>query len=103
MVVGGYNAVCSDASVTLQCTLMGNVLTWNTPDGAFNFVRGRQDESNSGSYHARLMEFNATHLISTLSFTFTDEISINCSDTHSSNGTDITIESIQPLVIVKLS
>ena len=94
LVVGDNNAVCSGASVTLQCTLMGNVLTWNTPEGALNFVRGRQDESNAGSYHARLMEPNATHLISRLSFTFTSEITINCSDNTASTSTTVTTEGI---------
>ena len=100
VVVGGNNPVCSNASVTLQCTLMGNILTWNTPEGALNFVRGRQNESYVGSYYATHMELNDTHLISTLSFTITAEITINCSDTHSSDGTTIVIEGMV-LVIIK--
>ena len=94
VVVGDNNAVCTGASVTLQCTLTGNVLTWNTPDGALNFVRGRQDESNAGSYYGQLMELNATHLRSTLSFTFAAEITINCSETTASSTITLTREGI---------
>ena len=90
--VGDNNAVCTGASVTLQCTLTGNVLTWNTPGGALNFVRGFQSESNAGSYYGQLMELNATHLRSTLSFTFTAEITINCSDATASSTLTVTIE-----------
>ena len=79
VVVGGNGAFCSGASVTLQCTLTGDVLTWNTPDGALNFIRGRSRESDDGSYHGRLLE-NSTHLRSNLTFTFTSQITISCSD-----------------------
>ena len=36
--VGDNNALCAGASVTLQCTLTGDLLIWNTPQGALNFV-----------------------------------------------------------------
>ena len=94
VVIGDNNVLCTGASVTLQCTLTGNFLTWNSPYGALNFVRGRQDESNGGFYHARLMELNATHLRSTLSFTFSAEITINCSDTTASNSATLVVEGI---------
>ena len=39
VVVGGNNAVCTGASsVTLQCMLMGDTITWITPEGALNFL-----------------------------------------------------------------
>ena len=94
VIVGNNNVLCTGASVTLQCTLTGNVLTWNTPDGALNFVRGRQVESNAGSYYGQLVELNATHLQSTLSFIFTAEITINCSDTTASNSATLVVEGI---------
>ena len=94
-VVGDNNALCTGATATLQCTLMGNILTWNTPEGALNFVRGFQSESNAGSYHGQLIELNATHLKSTLTFIFTTEITINCSDTTTtSNSITLVVEGI---------
>ncbi|CAI8001974.1 hypothetical protein GBAR_LOCUS3291, partial [Geodia barretti] len=92
VVVGGNNALCVGMSVTLQCTVMGGVLTWETPEGALNFIRGRQNTSYQGSYYGQLMESNDTHLISTLNFTFTTEITINCSDTSSIAGTTVIVE-----------
>ena len=94
MVVGGSPAQCSGASVTLQCTLAGNTLTWNTPDGALNFVRDRGSESDAGSYHGQLWELNSTHLRSTLTFTFSNQIKINCSDGSASDSTTVTVEGI---------
>ena len=94
VVVGGNNAFCVGMSVTLQCTLMGGLLTWETPEGAYNFIRGRQNTSYAGSYYGQLMESNDTHLISTLTFTFTTEITINCSDTSSIAGTTVIVEGI---------
>ena len=92
VVVGGNNALCVGMNVTLQCTLMGGVLTWLTPEGALNFFRGRNDAFYTGSYYGQLIEPNGTHLISTLNFTFTTEITINCSDTRSIDGTTVIVE-----------
>ena len=91
-VVGDNNALCTGATATLQCTLMGNVLTWNTPEGALNFDHGFQSEPNAGSYHGQLIELNATHQKSILTFTFTTEITINCSDTTTSNSVTLVVE-----------
>ena len=98
VVVGDSNTQCTGASVTLQCTLTGDVLTWITPEGALNFVRGRQDVSNAGSYQAMLTELNSTHLSSRLTFTFDAEITINCSDTSASNSTTLVIEGMASIV-----
>ena len=92
VVVGESNAVCSGASVTIHCTLTGDVLTWNTPDGALNFIRGRSSLSESGSYHGRLQELNSTHLISNLTFTFTSQITISCSDGCANSSITVTVE-----------
>ena len=95
MVVGDNNALCTGASVTLQCTLTGDVLTWITPEGALNFVRGRQSESNAGSYQGQLTELNDTHLRSTLTFTFTAPITINCTDQSASSSINVTVEGME--------
>ena len=94
VVVGGNNALCVGMNVTLQCTLMGGVLAWETPEGALNFIRGRQNTTYRGSYYGQLMESNDTHLISTLTFHFKTEITINCSDTSSIAGTTLIVEGI---------
>ena len=105
--VGGNSAVCLDASVTLQCTLTGDVLTWNTPNGGLNFIRNRASESDAGFYHGRLQELNSTHLRSNLTFTFTSQITISCSDDSENTSTTISIEGIYcirvPLKYVTLS
>ena len=80
VVVGGNNAVCTGASVTLQCMLMGDTITCITPEGALNFLRGRQNNSKAGSYQGQLLELNETYLRSTLIFNFTPQVTINCSD-----------------------
>ena len=92
--VGGNSAVCSGASVTLQCTLTGDGLTWNTPNGELNFVRGRASEPDVGSYHGRLQELNSTHLRSNLTFTFTSQITISCYDGSANTSTTISTEGI---------
>ena len=94
VVVGGNSTVCSGASVTLQCTLTGDVLSWNTPDGALNFIRGRSNQSESGPYDGRLQELNSTHLRSNLTFTFTSQITISCSDGSANISITVTVEGI---------
>ena len=91
VVVGGNNAFCTGVSVTLQCIIKGDTLTWITPEGALNFVRGRQSESNSGGYQGQLQELNDTHLSSTLTFTFNFHITINCTDWSSNNYNSTTL------------
>ena len=103
VVVGGSNAQCSGTSVTLQCILAGITLTWNTPIGALNFVRDRGSESYAGSYHGQLFELNSTHLRSTLTFTFSNQITINCSNDSASDSITVTVEGIiftQLLIVI---
>ena len=64
------------ASVGCSRTLTGNVLTWNTPTVA------------------KSVELDDTHLGSTLTFTFTAEITVNCSDTTASNSSTLVVERI---------
>ena len=92
VVVENSVAQCSGASVTLQCTLAGNTLTWNTPDGALTFVRDRSNESEGGSYHGELWEINSTHLRSNITFIITEETSIHCSDEIVDENVTLSIE-----------
>ena len=101
LVVGGNNAICSGASVTLECTLMGNTLTWNTPEGDFTFIRGREAAPFPSFYYGQLMELNATLLRSTLSFTFTAEVTFNCSSDISDSSTTVVLEGMNPLKKVR--
>ena len=101
VVVGGNNAVCSGANVTLQCTLMGNILSWNTPEGDFNFIRGRQAAPFPRFYYGQLMELNGTLLRSTLSFTFTAEITFYCSSDISDSSTTVVLEGMNLLKKVR--
>ena len=102
MVDGDSIAQCSGASVTLQCILAGNTLTWNTPDGALNFVRNRGSESDADSYHGQLWELNSTHLRSTLTFTFSNQITINCSNDSASDSITVSVEGIHFMVTIAL-
>ena len=92
MAVGGNNAFCSGASVTLQCTLTGDVLSWHIGDRAINFVRGFSSEADAGLYHGQLLELNSTHLRSNLTFTFTSQITISCSDGSVNTSIKLSIE-----------
>ena len=97
MVVGGYNALCTETSITLQCTLSGDFLSWNTPEGTLYLVRGIHNnnfDTNVGSYHGQLEELNGTHIRSKLTFNFTVQITINCTDLTSSNSSTIIIEGV---------
>ena len=42
---------CPGEPVAVQCTLGGRTLTWNTTEGGFSLVRGRQEEGDSGFFH----------------------------------------------------
>ena len=48
-------------------------------------------------YYGQLMELNATLLRSTLSFTFTAEITFNCSSDISDSSTTVVLEGMNPL------
>ena len=102
VVVGGKNALCTGASVTLQCTLTGHVLTWNTPEGALNFVRGGKSEINE-IYQGNLEELNDTHIRSTLAFNCSAEITINCTDQMDQRSTTIIIEGVAFTFLYPLS
>ena len=93
MVVGGSRGVCSGASVTLQCTLTGNLLLWKKPDGDINLVRGLHTTwSGSGTYQWELVELDDTHLQSSLTFTFSNQITINCTNVAYTSSITIHIE-----------
>ena len=80
MIVGGSIAQCSGASVTLQCTVAGNILIWNTPVGQFFLARGVATGMNRGTHQTQLQVLNETHLKSNLTFIVNYEISVNCTD-----------------------
>ena len=81
---------CPGEPVAVQCTLGGRTLTWNTTEGGFSLIRGRQEEGDLGSFHWTLQELDAGALQSTLTFSTTTEIAIGCS-----NGTESSSASVQ--------
>ena len=89
--VGGKNVVCTGESVTLQCTVMGDRLTWNTTEGALNLVRGRLGNTIGDSFQAMLINLNDTHLRSTLTLDITFQTTINCSDINDRSESTITL------------
>ena len=93
MVVGGSTAECTSASVTLQCTVTGNSLTWTTPDGQLILIRGVHTDLDRDLYRTQLQEINATHLRSNLTFINNDQISFICTD--SENTAEIITVSIE--------
>ena len=70
---------CPGESVAVQCTVGGDVLTWNIPEGALNLLRGRH-EGDVGSFHWTLLEIDENTLQSTLTFAATTEFDIGCSN-----------------------
>ena len=98
MVVGGSIAQCSGASVTLQCTVVGNILIWNTPEGQFLLARGVSTGMNRSTYQSQLQVLNETHVRSNLTFTVNAEISVNCTDgCHAARNMSVKIEGIHVL------
>ena len=98
MVVRGSIAQCSGASVTLQCTVAGNILIWNTPEGQFFLARGVATGMNRSIYKSQLQALNETHLRSNLTFIVNYEISVNCTDGgHAARNMSVTIEGIDVL------
>ena len=91
-VVGGLDAVCSGDSVSVQCTLSGDMLTWITPDGALNLLRGRQSIGDAGAYHWILQELDESLLQSTVTFTVTTQTTMTCLDRSNSSEVTINIE-----------
>ena len=81
---------CPGEPVAVQCTFGGRILTWNTPEGGFSLIRGREEVGDSGSFHWTLQELYAGTLQSTLTFSTTTEIAIGCS-----NGTESSSASVQ--------
>ena len=94
MVVEDSFAQCSGASVTLQCTLAGNTLTWNTPDGALSFVRDRSNKSERGFYHGEFWEINSTHVRSNITFIINKQALIQCSDNIALENITLGIEGV---------
>ena len=84
--------MCAGDSISVQCTVSGNIVTWNTPEGAINILRGRQSEGYAGSYQWVLEELDGNRLQSTISFTVTSLITMRCSDGTNSSETTISVE-----------
>ena len=89
---------CPGESVAVQCTVGGNVLTWNTPEGAISLIRDRQEEADAGSFHWTLLELDASTLQSTLTFSATTEFTIECSNTTESSSASVQVEGVVHVV-----
>ena len=83
---------CPGEPVAVQCTLEGRIPTWNTPEGGFSLIRGRQEEGDLGSFHWTLQELDAGTLQSTLTFSTTTEIAIGCSNDTVSSSASVQVE-----------
>ena len=83
---------CPGEPVAVQCTLGGRILTWNTPEGAFSLIRGRQEEGDLGPFHWTLQELDADTLQSTLTFSTTTEIVIGCNNGTASSSASVQVE-----------
>ena len=85
---------CPGEPVAVQCTVGGDVLTWNTSEGALNLVRGRQEESIAGSFHWCLQELNNDTLQSTLTFSATTRFDIECGNSTESSSVSVQVEGV---------
>ena len=90
MAVTSNQPACPGERVAVQCTVGGDVFTWNTPEGAINLLRARHEEGGAGSFHWTLLKIDASTLQSTLTFSATAEFAIGCS-----NGTESSSVSVQ--------
>ena len=91
VVVGGED-VCAGDTASVQCTLTGDILTWNTPQGAINILRGRQRSGETGAYTWRVEELDENTLQSTLIFMVTALITMGCDDGSNSSVVTVRIE-----------
>ena len=83
--------MCSGASVTLQCTLTGNILIWKKLDGDINLLRGVHSISSSdNTYQWQLVELDENRLQSSVTFLFNNEITINCTN-NAGDSSSITV------------
>ena len=80
MVVEGSQSQCYGAAVTLQCTLTGDHLIWETIAGDINLSRGEHTSSTSGSYQWELIELDEYRLKSLISFIVNSENTVNCTE-----------------------
>ena len=93
MAVTSNQPACPGEPVAVQCTVGGDVLTWNIPDGAFNILRGRHEEGDVTSFHWTLLELDENTLQSTLTFAATTEFYVGCTnDTESSDSVQLQVE-----------
>ena len=83
--------MCSGDDVTLQCTLTGDILTWNKRDGDINLVRGTHSGSTQGLYQWELTEIDENCLQSTLTFTVSVEVTLNCTGLESGDAASIAL------------
>ena len=83
---------CPGESVAVQCTVGGSRLTWNTPEGAINIIRGRQEEGDAGSFHWTRLELDGNTLQSTLTFSATTGFNIECSNSTESAPVSVQVE-----------
>ena len=94
MIADGAQAVCSGSNITLQCTLAGDFLTWITPHGDINLVRGVHNMSTSGSYYWQLRELDEDTIQSIITFVVDTEIEIGCTDRFISSSIIVAVEGI---------
>ena len=98
MVVGGSDAVCSGASVTLHCTLTGDILTWSKKDGDINLVRSLHTTSISDTYQWQLEELDEYRLKSSITFAVGSNFTINC--TNFAGGSSSVTLFIEGIIII---
>ena len=85
--------MCAGDAVSVQCTLTGDTLTWDTPQGAINILRGRQISGETGVYEWVVEELDENTLQSTLIFIIvTTQITMGCDNGSNSSVVTVRIE-----------
>ena len=80
LVVENSRYVCSGTSVTLQCSVTGDILTWKKRDGDINLLRNIHTSSVSGPYQWQLEEIDEYKLQSSITFFVSNQFTMNCTN-----------------------
>ena len=92
--------MCLGANVTLQCTVTGSILIWRKHDGDINLIRGLHTNSILGSYQWKLIVLDNDRLQSFITFWFSNQITINCSNNADQASIDIVLEGTQKAAMI---
>ena len=72
--------MCLGANVMLRCTVTGSVLIWKKHDMDINLIRGLHTNSCLSLYQWKLIVPDSNNLQSLITFWFSNQITMNCTN-----------------------